>query len=348
MASRCPLSNIPLGLRSIFIVGSPLGYCLDCHRLLDWCVIVDSIFSGAAFCKYVCPIGQFNFVQSLVSPCEVKVRQPAICTTCRTHDCIRGNDSARGCELQLFQPRKVGNLDCTFCLDCVQACPHDNIGVIAVAPTQTLWCDGPRSGIGRLNRRFDYAALAIVLVFGAFANAAGMVGPVVDSQQNLANVLGLSSTLLVTTAMYALCLFALPTLLISVATICTRWLGSQKHSLHETICRFVWCLVPLGFAMWMAHYSFHFFTSCDALVPVTQQFATHYAGFSLGPPNWVCSCCRPAPDWLLNAELCMLGVGMLASLNAAWRISWGKSRRTAFRHQTSAARRSSWPRLGHC
>ncbi len=38
-------------------------------------LIVDSIFSGAAFCKYVCPIGQFNFVQSLVSPFEVKVRQ---------------------------------------------------------------------------------------------------------------------------------------------------------------------------------------------------------------------------------------------------------------------------------
>ena len=33
----------------------------------------------------------------------------------------------RGCELGLFLPAKVGNIDCTFCLDCVQACPHDNI-----------------------------------------------------------------------------------------------------------------------------------------------------------------------------------------------------------------------------
>src|SRR5262249_31536405 len=36
--------------------------------------VVDVLFRGAAFCKYVCPIGQFNFVQSLVSPLEVKVR----------------------------------------------------------------------------------------------------------------------------------------------------------------------------------------------------------------------------------------------------------------------------------
>jgi cytochrome c oxidase assembly factor CtaG/ferredoxin len=287
-------------------------------------LIVDSIFQDAAFCKYVCPIGQFNFVQSLVSPFEVKVRQPAICTNCRSHDCIRGNESTHGCELQLFQPRKVGNLDCTFCLDCVQACPHDNIGVIAIAPTQTLWRDGPRSGIGRLSRRFDYAALAIVLVFGAFANAAGMVGPIVDSQQNIASSLGLSSPFLITTAMYAICLFALPAIFISVAVLASRWLGLQNQSLKKTVCRFAWCLVPLGFAMWMAHYSFHFFTSCDALAPVTQQFAARYAGISLGSPNWVCSCCRPAPDWLLNAELCMLGFGMLASLYAAWRISWAQ------------------------
>ena len=51
---------------------------------------IDGIFQGAAFCKYVCPIGQFHFVHSMVSPLEVKVRQPAICGTCTTKDCIKG------------------------------------------------------------------------------------------------------------------------------------------------------------------------------------------------------------------------------------------------------------------
>ena len=41
--------------------------------------VIDSFFRGAAFCKYLCPIGQFNFVQSLVSPLEVKVRDPEVC-----------------------------------------------------------------------------------------------------------------------------------------------------------------------------------------------------------------------------------------------------------------------------
>ena len=41
---------------------------------------VDTIFRGAAFCKYVCPLGQFNFFGSLISPLEIKVREPATCT----------------------------------------------------------------------------------------------------------------------------------------------------------------------------------------------------------------------------------------------------------------------------
>src|SRR5687768_17421961 len=40
-------------------------------------VAVDLVFAGASFCKYVCPIGQFNFIASSLSPLELRVRQPA-------------------------------------------------------------------------------------------------------------------------------------------------------------------------------------------------------------------------------------------------------------------------------
>jgi hypothetical protein len=122
------------------------------------------------------------------------------------HDCIRGRDSLPGCELRLFQPNKVGNLDCTFCLDCVQACPHDNVGMIAVSPAASLWRDGPRSGIGRLSHRVDYAAMALVLVFGALANAAGMTEPVVNLETAVTDALGFSTTIVAATIFYFLCL----------------------------------------------------------------------------------------------------------------------------------------------
>ena len=166
-------------------------------------VVVDSLFRHASFCKWVCPIGQFNFVASTLSPLEVRVRDPGVCSSCRTQDCIRGTPapespgrlslpivSQRGCELALFQPMKVGNLDCTFCLDCVHACPHDNVGLVSRLPGSELWADTPRSGVGRLTDRRDLAALVVVFTFGALLNAFGMVRPVYALQVWLSEVLG--------------------------------------------------------------------------------------------------------------------------------------------------------------
>jgi len=89
-------------------------------------------------------------------------------------------------------------------------------------------------------------------------------------------------------------------------------------------CRCSWSLVPLGFSMWLAHYSFHFFTSFDTIFPVTQRFVAGFGYDGLGSPNWICSCCRPAPDWLLTFELILLEIGLLMSLYTAWRIAWSE------------------------
>ena len=173
----------------------------DSPRLTAWILVgyfvaafaVDTFFRGASFCKYVCPIGQFNFVSSLVSPLEVRVRSRDTCTACATHDCIRGNQHQRGCELHLFLPRKAGNMDCTFCLDCVKACPHDNIGILALAPGRDLARDPIRSSLGRFSRRPDIAALALVVVFSAFVSAAAMVVPVAAWRDRAALVLAPAS-----------------------------------------------------------------------------------------------------------------------------------------------------------
>ena len=244
--------------------------------------VVDGLFRGGAFCKYLCPIGQFNFVQSLASPLEVRVRDPGVCATCRTRDCIRGRDGVPGCEMHLFQPRKVGNMDCTFCLDCIHACPHDNIGVLAGAPMSDLSRDPIRSGVGRFGSRPDLAALVLVLVFGAFANAAGMVGPVVEWQARFSSLLGQRSPLLAVSLFYAAVLVVLPVLAVGAAAVLSRqWGWSMSRGgvtppLLAMATRFSYALVPLGFSMWLAHYSYHFLTSYDTAVPVTQRLPARY------------------------------------------------------------------------
>ncbi|HWB10729.1 MAG TPA: cytochrome c oxidase assembly protein [Pirellulales bacterium] len=282
---------------------------------------VDGFFRGAAFCKYVCPIGQFNFVQSLVSPFEVAVHDRQICTSCRTKDCLRGRAGIPGCELELFQPRKSGNLDCTFCLDCVQACPHANVGLVASLPGSQLWHDRLRSGVGRLSQRADVAALVAVLVFGSFANAAGMVGPVVEWQQRTAAALGLSARGMIT-IYYLLAIVLTPLGAVTLASLASRRGAQPPVALLAVATRYTYALIPLGFGMWLAHYGFHLFTSYETIVPVTQRFLADLGLGNLGEPNWRCACCLPSPAWLLRAELLFLDLGFLLSLYTGYRLSF--------------------------
>jgi cytochrome c oxidase assembly factor CtaG/polyferredoxin len=317
-----------IALLVLFLWGYEAFALWDSPWLTAWIAIgyfvaaflIDGLFRGASFCKYVCPIGQFHFVQSLVSPVEVKVIDPEKCRTCTTRDCIRGNDQDRGCELHLFGPRKSSNMDCTFCLDCVHACPQDNIGLLTTVPGAELTRDPSRSGIGKFSRRPDLAVLVLILVFGAFVNAAGMVAPVVAWQDRLTASLGLSSPVPVTSAIYLVGLIAVPVLLVGLAgSVSRRWSGDPGRWLEST-CRYCFALVPLGFAMWFAHYLLHFLTSAGTVIPVTQRLVNDLGG-NLGEPAWSWCCCLPVAGWLLRLEIVALQLGMLLSLYLAWRIA---------------------------
>jgi ferredoxin len=254
-------------------------------------LLVDGMFKHASFCKFVCPIGQFNFVASLVSPLEVKVRDEGVCSHCATRDCIRGRREEatelvaiqpavvqRGCELALFQPLKAGNMDCTFCLDCVQACPHDNVGILSRLPASELMSDPQRSGIGLFSRRKDIAALVIVFTFGALMNAFGMVKPAYAVETWIGGLLHVSHEAPVLGLIFGAFLIAGPALLIGLAA----WLMRSSGSLTARATRYSYALAPLGFGVWLAHYGFHFLTGLYTFIPVAQRVVWPF----LGEPRW--------------------------------------------------------------
>jgi cytochrome c oxidase assembly factor CtaG/ferredoxin len=290
---------------------------------------IDGFFAGASFCKYVCPIGQFNFVQSLISPTEIRVRDSVVCTSCRTKDCIRGREDIPGCELHLYQPRKSSNMDCTFCLDCIHACPHDNVGILAVPPGKELWHDSICSSIGKFGNRPDLAALVALLTFGAFVNAAGMVGPVLEWRDQVASLFRRPSLLLAISLSYFFGLVVLPVFLVGISAALCRSVGQLRASRLEVATRFSYALVPLGFSMWLAHYSYHFLASWGAVTPALQRFAGDLGFTILGTPAWARACCRPVADWLPRLEILSLDVGLLLSLYSGYRIALIQSEQTS-------------------
>ena len=283
-------------------------------------LLIDAVFKHATFCKFVCPIGQFNFVAATASPLEVAVRDTAVCTGCATKDCIRGvREPAaplvviqRGCELALFQPRKVGNVDCTFCLDCVQACPYDNVGIISRVPAAELTVDPMRSGLGIFSRRKDLAALVVVFTFGALLNAFGMVSPVYALENWLARLLGVNREFPLLVFIFGLFLVVEPLLLSGLAAWLTRVWGGSRKPIVAVAVRYSYVLAPLGFGIWLAHYGFHFLTGLYTIVPVTQAAVG-------GQPHWGAP--GLAPNVVQLFEFGFVFLGLIGSLLVSYSIA---------------------------
>jgi polyferredoxin len=290
---------------------------------------VDLFFSGASFCKHLCPIGQFSFIASTMSPLELKVRERATCNECRTADCINGRPLAdarlagaqRGCELGLFLPAKVGNLDCTFCLDCVHACPHDNITLALRPPGEELAIEGRRSGIGRLTNRADLAALALLFAFGGLLNAFAMTAPVYGLEAWVAGVLSARSEVPVLALLFLVVLGGLPLLLCGAAAMTTRHATASTPTATARIAiAFAYVLVPFGFAVWLSHYGFHLLTGALTVVPAMQSAAADVVGRSvLGTPRWNLTGLRPGLVFPIQVGFLLLG--MTGSLALAHRVA---------------------------
>jgi cytochrome c oxidase assembly factor CtaG len=271
------------------------------------CFAIEGFFPRGTFCRSVCPIGQFHFVSAGISPLEVRRVSPSACASCRTHDCLRGNDEAPGCPTGLFLPTKRGSLDCTFCLDCVRACPHESAGLVAVDPGTSL---GAGRGAG-----LDVAALMLVFCFGAFANAAAMVAPVAAWSHVLATRLGSETS--ATALGFGFGLVVVPALAAVGCAWIGRSLGGLDRTLSEIIARVAPALVPVGFSMWLAHFGFHLATGIETLGPVAARAASD-AGLASAP---AASTLGLGPAGLEGIQIAVLGAGLVVSIAVAWRLA---------------------------
>ncbi len=288
--------------------------------------ILNGCFEGAPFCKFVCPIGQFNFVQSLFSPTSVATVSNSVCAGCTTRDCIAGNNLEVGCQLELFQPKKIGNMDCTYCFDCSDACPHENVALVQVSRGSHLDDDPLRSGVGRLRQRFDIAVLIVLLFSAALVNAAWMTSPVLALEDRLVPLLRFGRMPTLALGMFlALCL--VPATLMFVLS---KWdLSLQAHAPHrsswsairECIARRAPALIPLGLAMWLAHYTFHLVTTWDSAAAAFRRAFAQLVGRPFDVTPVACACCKAdGIAWLLPLEFAFLAVGLCGSFAVLFAI----------------------------
>ncbi len=311
-----PTRNWPRALRNKWTAFALLALFFWAYEVFDlwdrpvataWIILgyfgaataVDLIFRGASFCKWICPIGQYNYAIAANAPMEVRVTDMSVCASCQTHDCLRGNDNARGCELHLFQPKKAGNFDCTGCLDCVAACPPKNVALQPVVPAIDLASRQRRSSVGDYAKRPDLAALVALLTAAALVNAAAMTAPVQEALLALGAAVGIADWLV-------------------MSVFLIGGLGILTGALVAAGPQTPFAFLPLGASVWAAHFLFHLFTGFWTFIPVTQRFLGDL-GLPIGTPDW--GLIGFSGDWILALELTLLDFGWLVTLFLLWKVA---------------------------
>ena len=205
-----------------------------CHRMARAGILRRRSPGGRAvhgrqlFCKYICPIGQFNFISATLSPTELRVRDIGTCRSCHTVDCIKGRLRRRnvhrpGCGGEEARGRPAGLR--------AQSVPAGQGRQPRLHPVPRLRArlsarqhraDHPRSRrraagewtpVG--HRPIDpppgvFAVLCVLFVFGAMVNAFAMTAPAHVAEAWIAAALGTRSETGVLAEVLAIALIGLP------------------------------------------------------------------------------------------------------------------------------------------
>jgi hypothetical protein len=126
----------------------------------------------------------------------------------------------------------------------------------------------------------------MIFSFAALLNAFGMASPVYAFEKWIAGRLGLASEAPVLGLIFGLFLVIEPAFLIGLGAWITKANSLTRRSLLGTAVRYSYCLVPLGFGVWLAHYSFHFLTGLFTFIPVAQNAVAELGWSLLGQPRW--------------------------------------------------------------
>ena len=203
-------------------------------------------------------------------------------------------------------------MDCTLCLNCVRACPYDNVALTVRSPGREL-AHSPWLKRGRLS----VMVMAVLLTFWGVMNALAMITPFYGFAENLATWLGTRSEALLLTLLYAgISVVGMAASL--VVMLAADAAGGATPRPRRALERWGYVVVALGFGFWGAHYTFHFLTGALSIVPVFQHFF-EYRGFAVDP-NWRLAQVIPS-RWLFGIQAAISAAAAAIALATAWRIA---------------------------
>ncbi|HEC23788.1 MAG TPA: 4Fe-4S binding protein [Chloroflexi bacterium] len=273
-------------------------------------VALSLLYEKRVFCKYVCPVGGFIGLYSMLAPLELRVRDPQVCASHTSKDCVTGNEHGYGCPWLIYPGGLRRNIDCGLCTECLKTCPRDNITLNLRPAGSDL--------LAAQEGRLDEAYKGFIMLGCALLYSVVLLGPW-GWLKDWANLERLPYWALYALGFLAFNLAILPGLFWLAAAIAHR-LSSGKSSLRRLFVDYSYALVPFGLAAWIAFsLGFVLINGSYALAVLSDPFGWGWDLFGTAGVPWT-------PLWPDLIPFLQVGVLMPGLLFAVW-IAYQVARR---------------------
>ncbi|NJL94623.1 MAG: 4Fe-4S binding protein [Anaerolineae bacterium] len=271
-------------------------------------IVLSILYENRVFCRYVCPVGGFIGLYSMVSPMALRVRDPQVCVDHKTKDCVTGNANGYGCPWMLYPGKLERNAYCGMCMECIKTCPHDNIVINLSAPGGDL--------LVAKERKLDEAYKAFIMLACALMYSAVLLGPW-GWLKGWANMNTLPHWLLYAAGFLLVNLVGLPGLFYLTTAVARRLAGQQAPTKRLFI-DYAYTLIPLGLAAWVAFsFGFVLINGSYALATASDPFGWGWNLFGTADAPWT----PLGSGWVPFLQTGVLTIGLLFSTNIGYKIA---------------------------
>ncbi|MFC1896308.1 4Fe-4S binding protein [Thermodesulfobacteriota bacterium] len=225
------------------LITRPVATALALGTLALLATLMHVIYRRRTFCLYVCPVGGFMSLYSMTSITEIRAGNPDVCAGCREKTGVFGSRDSWPCPW-LQRPNKLErNNYCGFCMECIRACPHDNM-TIRLRP----FCADDRI------EKLDEAWKAFIMISLAMVYCVVLLGPWGSFKEwaNITEMGNWKGFALYVAGIWSSSLVIVPCIWAGAAWLGGRLSGSRTVSTRALFLRYSFLLVPLGLFAWIA------------------------------------------------------------------------------------------------
>jgi len=277
--------------------------------LLIVATCVHLVFRRRTFCSYLCPLNSWMGLYAMTAMTEVRSKDPVHSAQCRGRTCMMDTEAAWGCPWLLNPCKLDRNNYCGLCMECIKACPNDNMTINA-----RPFCSDTRL------KGMDEAFMAFIMIVLALAYTIAFLGPwgQVKLWTNVSEFGQWGGYFFYTALVWVATLVVMPGLWWGCTWLGRKLAGQTGPGTRILFLRSAYMLVPLGLLAWMA-FSY----------PLIMVNATHISTSLSDPMGWgwdlfgtAHSRWKPLwPEYLIYIQIPLLLLGLGYALGKGYGIA---------------------------